>query len=390
MYVKRGQCLIINQIHYASTEGDDNNYDRTYSLQDEKDLVERWKSLGCDTHVERDLTKENIKTVLLRFREVVLKNTSPDYMVLIIMGHGRQNPKTKLDEIFDIKWKGVPTDIIIEMFVDSNKCPAMLKKTKLFYVQACRGKLIQKKWPPNSEDVAEEGDDFFKDGPNSYSPDMPNNEKQISWYHIVYSTTKGFISFGDKEKGTFFIQTLCEVLKEDGFRDDINSISSSVISRVMQTYKDIQAPVSVNQLGDKVYIGTNTSDLRILMSFLINLLLLVWNGFLKQCLVFASNFLCMSLMKVVPLVWNNFLKTCFVLTSKLLGILVLFYSIYNIILYLQGEDIKERCFCTLKCLIYRLGLIFESKNPCSVVDECVVLYQDKCCKATYAATKGGR
>ena len=296
------------------------------------------------------------------------------------MGHGRQNPKTKLDEIFEIKWKGVPTDLIIEMFVDSNKCPAMLKKPKLFFVQACRGKLIQKKWPPNSEDVAEEGDDLFKDGPNSYSPDMPNNEKQISWYHIVYSTTKGFISFGDREKGTFFIQTLCEILKEDGFRDDINSISSSVISRVMKTYKDIQAPVSVNQLGDKVYIGTNTSDLRILVSFLINLLLLVWNGFLKQCFVFASNFLCMFLMKVVPLVWNYFLKKCFVLTFKLLGILVLLYSIYNIILYLQGEDIKERCFCTLKCLIYRLGLIFESKNPCSVVDECVVLYQDKCCK----------
>ena len=131
MHVKRGECLIINQIHYAPNKEGEIIYDRGGTLQDEEYLIKEWEKLGCRIHVERDLTKEKIKIVLKKFRDEVLESNKPDFMVLVILGHGRVNPRSKLDEILGIDFGGLPTDHILEAFVDSGKCPAMKKKPKL-------------------------------------------------------------------------------------------------------------------------------------------------------------------------------------------------------------------------------------------------------------------
>ena len=251
--------MIINQIEYGfSSDGDFSK--RAGSEIDEQRCVKEWENLGCNTHVEQNLTKDGMKRVLKNFRDVVLAKTKPDYMVLIIMGHGRLNCMTELDEIMGVldtegNMEGLTTDYIIELFIQKRRCPSMANKLKLFLFKACRGNECQKKMEdkvescveavPLSVDLAD-----HIDGRNKHSPDM-NIER--SWFHILYSTMKGYSAYTDPLDGSIFIKTFCDILGEDSHVDD--TMCASVVSHVITKYKDIQEPVSISQLGDKIYFS---------------------------------------------------------------------------------------------------------------------------------------
>ena len=139
----RGECLIINQLFE-----NDPKYRRESSRKDEHDLVKIWDRLGCKNNirVERDLTKTEMMNALVEFRHR-LKVTSPDFMVLVILSHGKRDSKTGMEYIMDINMKGIPFSKIRNMFIDGHKCPSMIGKPKLFFIQACRG--IGKQDPEN-------------------------------------------------------------------------------------------------------------------------------------------------------------------------------------------------------------------------------------------------
>ena len=352
MHVKRGECLIINQIQYAINIGFKKrliDY-RRGTLQDEKDLIEQWTNLGCRVHVQRNLTKPEMITALKFFKDSILEQEKPEFMVLVILSHGRLNSKTKLDEVLDINYKGLSTDYIVELFVDKIKCPAMANKPKLFFIQACRGRAFQKQLSGNFDDNVDDVELLFEsepryDGRNRFSPAM---HKEMSWYHIVYSTIKGFRSFRDEENGSLFIQILCDVLKTDCPRDDINTISSSVICRLMNTYKNIQAPVSINQLGDKVFVGPQKMNSR------------------------ASNLLkhILELLKCAIL-WLSYHYILAIVISILIGLLIMEHFERGLPAVLLN--------CTFKCSLYRIFRLFLGENPVGLTPDCVVLYQDNCC-----------
>ena len=50
----------------------------------------------------------------------------------------------------------------------------------------------------------------------------------------VYSTVEGYASFRDFRQGTVFIDTLCEVLKSEGHRDDLMTVLHKVNQRVAE------------------------------------------------------------------------------------------------------------------------------------------------------------
>ena len=139
VFLRRGECLIINQIFE-----DDPTSRRDGTKKDEMDLVELFEYLGCKNNVlvERDLTSEEMMTVLKNFR-YKLRISKPDFFVLVILSHGKRNPRTGTEYILDIKKRGVPLRKITNMFIDGQKCPSMVGKPKLFFVQACRGEIQQ-------------------------------------------------------------------------------------------------------------------------------------------------------------------------------------------------------------------------------------------------------
>ena len=137
--VERGECLIINQMFL-----NDEKRRRHGTEKDEQELIKSMSKIGCENRitVHRDLSKREIFNCITKFRELVEKSL-PDFTVVVILSHGNQNPKTGHDEIMDIHMNGIPIWKIKNSLIDGNKCPAMIGKPKLFFVQACRGKKEQ-------------------------------------------------------------------------------------------------------------------------------------------------------------------------------------------------------------------------------------------------------
>merc|ERR1712080_386000 len=146
-------------------------------------------------------------------------------MVLCILSHGRLNTTTNKDEIMDINWQGVPTIELIDMFALGTYCPSMVGKPKIFIIQACRGR--------DSNDVVE--NQQVSRSQKLYDDDLQEDAAiaapKKSWFFILNSTIQGFSSWRHRTNGSFFIQSLCEELKENGSRKDILEIGQETIIR---------------------------------------------------------------------------------------------------------------------------------------------------------------
>ena len=109
--------------------------------RDERSLMGCMRTIGCKNRItlERDLTKETIFECIGRFKEKI-EVSLPDFIVIVIMSHGQQNPITGDDEFMDINMEGVSLSVIVDNLIDANKCPVMIGKPKLFFNQLCRAK----------------------------------------------------------------------------------------------------------------------------------------------------------------------------------------------------------------------------------------------------------
>lgn len=82
------------------------------------------------------------------------------------------------------------------MIEDKICCRELRKVTKVVIIQACQGKLT------GQIDIT----DLDIDGPSR------NNVADFSDFFIFMSTMQGFVSIRHKREGSWFIQTLCDVL----------------------------------------------------------------------------------------------------------------------------------------------------------------------------------
>ena len=253
LIVKRGECLIINEVFK-----DDQRYYREGTEQDEDSLIRTWEMIGCkgSITVARDLTKKQIISALNQFRQK-LDKTRPDFMVIIIMSHGFRDKRTGSDCIMDINLEGLSVTMIKNKFIDGHLCRSMIGKPKLFFIQACRGNLYQEALSNMSRQLTIPVIDF------SETDGEEDEEKLLeldgikyahkSWFFIFHSTIKGYVSLRDRTGGTIFIQTLCKVLNESWYVNDISSIATKVNKKIMEEYGSAQAPIFENQLGNLVY-----------------------------------------------------------------------------------------------------------------------------------------
>ena len=144
MFISRGECLIINQLFENVKREEMKKYCRAGSQNDETELIKTWQKLGCrgNIRVERDLTISEMLGVLKEFRQK-LNSSSPDFITIIVLSHGKRNNVTGTEYIMDINMQGLPISRIKNMFIDGHKCPVMLGRPKFFFIQACRGNARQ-------------------------------------------------------------------------------------------------------------------------------------------------------------------------------------------------------------------------------------------------------
>ncbi|XP_035031410.1 caspase-8 isoform X2 [Hippoglossus stenolepis] len=189
---KRGICLIINNCNFSRSSL---KY-RAGTMVDEQCLSHVFKWLGFDVEVHLDCTSEKMLSVL---RELGGRDhRQMDCVACCVLSHGQEGSVYGVDtQTVDIK--------VLKEPLNALNCPTLAEKPKLFFVQACQGQKEQ-------DAVYIEAD-----GPEPSlvcSDALKDSIPAEADFLMSMATVPSFVSFRDKKKGTWFIQSLCKNLVE--------------------------------------------------------------------------------------------------------------------------------------------------------------------------------
>lgn len=207
---RRGKCVIFNnrtfELHTKLNE-------RRGTDVDAVNLRLRFEALGFDTVVYQDLKTKQMLYELEKLGEE--NHSGSDCFVCCILSHGDR------DVVFGTDGK-FPVDSVLEPF-RGDKCPTLVGKPKLFFIQACRG------------DRLDDGVPVVVD-----TADAPSHVYRIPTHAdflTFYSTVPGFYSWRNTTQGSWFVQSLCKVLQQRAHNTDLLTMLTVVCRQVALYYE---------------------------------------------------------------------------------------------------------------------------------------------------------
>ncbi|XP_067299223.1 caspase-8 [Pseudorasbora parva] len=186
---RRGACLIINNNDF--TAGGMPNREGTDIDKESLEAVFQW--LGFEVLIEQNCDRERMLQVL---RDLAARDhTAADCVVCCVLTHGR------VDGVMGVDGKTVTLRELMET-LSPYQCSSLYQKPKLFFIQACRGTNHQGAVFPQA--FLREQDTLVSDAavPRDSIPEAAD-------YLLAMSTVPDFVSYREKDKGTWFMQSLC-------------------------------------------------------------------------------------------------------------------------------------------------------------------------------------
>ncbi|KAJ8920079.1 hypothetical protein NQ315_011733 [Exocentrus adspersus] len=229
---KRGRVLIINNINFLKAEEE-----RKGAKKDETDVKELFKSMGFDVEVSRDLKKAAMLDKVDKFRKNSALKTC-DMCIVIMMSHGSNvddkgmSVRGGFTQILGTDNMTLPIDDVLDKFT-TDKCSAMAGKPKIFIFQCCRGR---------GEEQALHYD---------AAPTMKNIVKNHADMLIAFSTLPGFFSLRDTQKGSWYIQCICNVFKEHAKSFDVETLLKIVDDQLSKQHPLYQQTSTYESRGFK-------------------------------------------------------------------------------------------------------------------------------------------
>ncbi|XP_034484450.1 caspase-like [Drosophila innubila] len=209
---KRGKALIFNHKIF------DENLDlsiRDGTDMDCKRLDQVLNKLDFHVTVYTDLCYKEIHTVM---KKTSLENHEDmDCIAVAILSHGAEDAIYAKDTFYKL-------DDVSDLLTPDN-CPTLANKPKLFFVQACRGDRVDKGIRSAFVDAVE--------SKTNTSLTMPSQADFL----IAYATSPDFVSFRNPRNGSWFIQTLCDVMEEQGYHLEIVRLLTLVNYRVARMFE---------------------------------------------------------------------------------------------------------------------------------------------------------
>ncbi|XP_034484452.1 caspase-like [Drosophila innubila] len=205
----RGMAIIFNHKKF-----DKNSLpDRHGTDKDCTRLKNVLKKLDFDVAEHNDLCYKEIEGVI---ENAASKNhANNDCILIAIFSHGGEGHIYAKDTKYQL-------NNILKYFT-ANNCLTLAGKPKLFFVQACKGNKSQKSFM------------FMCQGSIDYdSYSIPDEADFL----IAYSTIPGFVSFRNTIEGSWFIQSLCQELEENGRSYDLLTLLTFVNRRVANESKE--------------------------------------------------------------------------------------------------------------------------------------------------------
>ena len=224
-----GLCVIINQKNFVTLR------ERIGTDEDRDSLMETFGLFGMDVEVYENLKASEIHQ---RLRTIALRDLSAyQCLVVCLLSHGDEGT------IYGVNGAQVKISELTDYFKKGQMCPSLLSKPKLFFISACQGEIpqvspaVRQSPAPSIRSLGISSDGAgsaetskFEFEAMEVDEDLPD----VTDFLEVYSTVEGYASFRDFRQGTVFIDTLCEVLKSEGHRDDLMTVLHKVNQRVAE------------------------------------------------------------------------------------------------------------------------------------------------------------
>lgn len=209
----RGKALIFNHeffdLDFLEARGGTN--------VDRDSLTRCLKGLNFEVQDYNNFTTREIMKTL---EDVANEDhTNCDCICITVMSHGSMSFIFSKDTLYqyDSLWRNFTPD----------KCPTLAGKPKIFFIQACKGRSCDDGYTlPGT--CRTETDAC---GGSSYKIPM------YADFIVAHSTIPGFVSWRDKEEGSWFIQALCQELEKFGKQYDLLKLLTFVNQRVAISYE---------------------------------------------------------------------------------------------------------------------------------------------------------
>ena len=172
-------------------------------------------------------------------------HTGYDSFICCILTHGAEN-----DVLFGSDGAEVKLKEMMSHFYAST-CKTLFGKPKIFFIQACRGDMEDL---GVSSGLIDEVPQDFTDKTEYYdSEDLP----ETADFLIAYPTSSGYVSWRSHNEGTWYIKSLCDLMKDHHNQHDLMSILTMVNGEVAERRTDEgqkQMPAPTTHLRKLVHI----------------------------------------------------------------------------------------------------------------------------------------
>ncbi|XP_037687022.1 caspase-3 isoform X2 [Choloepus didactylus] len=234
-YPEMGLCVIINNKNFHESTG---MASRSGTDVDAANLRETFRNLKYEVRNKNDLTREEIMELLCNVsKEDHSKRSS---FICVILSHGDEGIIFGTNGPIDLKK--------LTSFFRGDNCRSLTGKPKLFIIQACRGTEL---------DCGIETDSGFDD-------DMACQKIPVEAdFLYAYSTAPGYYSWRNSKDGSWFIQSLCAMLKLHAHELELMHILTRVNRKVATEFESYcfdstfhakkQIPCIVSMLTKELY-----------------------------------------------------------------------------------------------------------------------------------------
>ncbi|XP_049576773.1 caspase-3a [Syngnathus scovelli] len=229
-----GQCIIINNKNFDKRTGMNQ---RNGTDVDAANAMKVFAKLGYKCKVYNDQTVTQIKQVLTAASND--DHSGCASLVCVLLSHGDEGVFFGTDGSIELKY--------LTSLFRGDRCKTLVGKPKLFFIQACRGTELDAGIETDSAD----------DGTTRIPVEAD--------FLYAYSTAPGYYSWRNTMTGSWFIQSLCEMLTEHGRSLELLHVLTRVNRKVALEFESIsttpgfdakkQIPCIVSMLTKEMYFA---------------------------------------------------------------------------------------------------------------------------------------
>ncbi|XP_047457963.1 caspase-8 isoform X2 [Mugil cephalus] len=236
---KRGVCVIINNHNFSHSTVPLKVREGT--MVDEKSLKDVFEWLGFEVQIHRDTDKQRMVSALWELG--MADHSEMDCVVCCVLSHGLEGG------VYGVDGNVVKIRELTEPFNGKN-CPTLIGKPKLLFIQACQGNNSQR--AVNIEEDSRVFDPHISDF-TAAKESIPSGAD----YLLGMATVPSFVSFRQRDKGTWYIQSLCQNLIDLVPRGEdlvtiLTKVNADVSQKIVHDGQKKQMPQPAFSLRKKV------------------------------------------------------------------------------------------------------------------------------------------